>query len=210
MDHALGAGVKRLDLALHQIFIHFVAPIDKHALLHHPVTGWPEFVLKLNPLGITRDLSASETWSGEQTVVGRPNSSTAASSDGARAMQALGGVVYELLGGTLSPLSTGTDLSARYTPLANLSEQGNEALRFALAPAPPYKQAVEFLRALAEVDGLPVDIETPIVVAKPPPRPPAPAPPPPLPPRSQPSRSGAPLAIGAMLTALILIGGGLY
>ena len=50
------------------------APFDKHALLHHPVTQWPEFVLKLNPLGITRDLSASETWSGEQTVVGRPSS----------------------------------------------------------------------------------------------------------------------------------------
>ena len=209
VDHALASGIKRLDLALHQIFIHFPAPIDKHALLHHPVTGWPEFVLKLNPLGITRDLSASETWSGEQTVVGRPNSSTAASSDGARAMQALGGVVYELLGGTLSPLSTGTDLSARYTPLANLSEQGNEALRFALTPAPPYEKAVEFHRALAEVDGLPVDIEAPVPITKPAPRPPA-AVPPPLPPHSQPSRSGAPLAIAAMLTALILIGGGLY
>ncbi|MEO7318253.1 MAG: protein kinase, partial [Chthoniobacteraceae bacterium] len=122
VDHAIGAGVKRLDLALHQIFIHFAAPFDKHALLHHPVTRWPDFVLKLNPLGITRDLSASETWSGEQTVVGRPGGSTAASSDSARAMQSLGSVVYELLGGTLSPLASGSDLGSHYTPLANLSE----------------------------------------------------------------------------------------
>ncbi len=212
VDHALGAGIKKLDLALHQIFIHFAAPFDKHALLHHPVTQWPEFVLKLNPLGITRDLSASETFSGEQTVVGPPSSSTAASSDGARAMQALGGVVYELLGGTLSPLGSGSDLGSHYTPLANLSEQGNQALRFALAPAPPYKKAGDFHRALAEVDGLPVDIEAPIPVAKTAPRPSTPPPitPPPLPLRSQPSRSGAPLAIAAMLVALILIGGALY
>lgn len=217
VDHALASGVKKLDLALHQIFIHFPAPFDKHALLHHPVTQWPEFVLKLNPLGITRELSASETWSGEQTVVGRPGGSTAASSDGARAMQSLGSVVYELLGGTLSPLASGSDLGSHYTPLANLSEHGNEALRFALATSPPYKKAADFLNALAEVDGLPVDIEAPILAPKLAPRPPTPTPPPvpapvppPLPPHSQPTRSGAPLAIAAMLTALVLIGGGIY
>ena len=207
VDHAIGAGIKRLDLALHQVFIHFSAPFDKHALLHHPVTRWPEFVLKLNPLGITRDLSASETWSGQQTMVDRPRSSTAATSDSARAIQSLGGIAYELLGGTLSPLASTTDLGSHYTPLANLSEQGNEALRFALAPTPRYKNAGDFFRALAEVDGLPVDIEAPIPAAKSAARPPSP---PPLPPHSQPSRSGAPLAIAAMLTALILIGGGLY
>ena len=212
VDHALAAGIKRLDLALHQIFIHFVAPFDKHALLHHPVTQWPEFVLKLNPLGITRDLSASETWSGEQTMVGRPGASTAASTDSARAMQALGSVVYELLGGTLSPLGSGSDPGSHYTPLANLSEHGNQALRFALTPAPPYKKAGDFLRALAEVDGLPVDIETPIPIAKSAPRLPTPPPSiaPPLPPHSQPSRSGAPLAIAAMVIVLALIGSGLY
>ncbi len=213
VDHALAAGIKKLDLALHQIFIHFPAPFDKHALLHHPVTQWPEFVLKLNPLGITRDLSASETWSGEQTVVGRPGASRAVSSDSARAMQALGGVVYELLGGTLSPLASSSDIGSHYTPLANLSEHGNEALRFALTPAPPYKKADDFLRALAEVDGLPVDIEAPIPVSKPTPRPPVPPPvsaPPPLPQRIQPTRSGAPLAIAAMLVAIFLLGGGIY
>ena len=213
VDHALVSGIKKLDLALHQIFIHFPSPFDKHALLHHPVTQWPEFVLKLNPLGITRDLSASETWSGEQTVVGRPGASTAVSSDSARAMQSLGSVVYELLGGTLSPLASGSDIGSHYTPLANLSEHGNEALRFALAPAPPYKKATDFLRSLAEVDGLPVDIEAPVPFTKPAPRPPTPPPvpaPPPLPARPQPSRSGAPLAIAAMLVALALIGGGIY
>ncbi|MEO7318014.1 MAG: tetratricopeptide repeat protein, partial [Chthoniobacteraceae bacterium] len=129
----------------------------------------------------------------------------------ARAMQSLGSVVYELLGGTLSPLASGSDLGSHYTPLANLSEHGNEALRFALTPAPPYKKAGDFLRALAEVDGLPVDIEAPIPVAKSAPRPPPPPRvAPPLPPHSQPGRSGAPLAIAAMLVALILIGGGIY
>ena len=150
-----------------------------------------------------------KTWSGEQTVVGRPGASTAVSSDSARAMQSLGSVVYELLGGTLSPLASGSDIGSHYTPLANLSEHGNEALRFALAPAPPYKKATDFLRSLAEVDGLPVDIEAPVPFTKPAPRPPTPPPvpaPPPLPARPQPSRSGAPLAIAAMLVALALIG----
>ena len=84
VDHALASGINRFDLALHQIFIHFPAPFEKNALLHQPVTQWPEFVLKINPLGITRELSASETWSGQQTMVGRPSSSTAAASDSAR------------------------------------------------------------------------------------------------------------------------------
>ena len=216
VDHALAAGINRFDLALHQIFIHFAAPFDKNTLLHLPVTQWPEFVLKLNPLGITRELSASETWSGQQTMVGRPGSSTTVASDSARAMQGLGGVVYELLGGALSPLGSGTDHGGRYTPLANLSEQGNEALRHALAPAPRYQKACDFCRALAELDDLPAsEIEKPAPVAKPAPRLPEPVPaiaplPPVLPPRSEPSRSGVPLALAAMFVALILVGGGLY
>jgi TPR repeat protein len=210
--------VKRLDLALHQIFVHFSAGFDRNALLHRPVPQWPAFVLKLNPLGITRELSASETWSGQQTMVGRPGSSTMAGTEQARAIQALGAVVYELLGGTLSPLGSGADLGTRYTPLANLTEQGNEALRHALAAMPPYKKAYEFYRALAEVDDVPVDLMPPEAPARaaasagaksvaPPPAIPVP---PPLPPYSQPSRSGAPLAIAAMLVALILFGGGAY
>ena len=218
VDHALGAGIKHLDLALHQIFVHFSAPFDRRALLHQPVVRWPAFVLKLNPLGITRELSASETWSGQQTMVGRPGSSTAEASEQSRAIQALGAVVYELLGGTLSPLGSGTDLGTRYTPLANLTEQGNEALRHALAVMPPYKKAYEFYRALAEVDDVPVDLmpppgstRTPAPVAAKSIAPPPPIPvPPPLPPHSQPSRSGAPLAIAAMLVALILFCGGAW
>ena len=242
VDHALASGINRLDLGLHQTFIHFNAPFEKNTLLHQPVTQWPEFVLKLNPLGITRELSASETWSGQQTVVGRPGSSTAATSDSARAMQGLGGIVYELLGGTLSPLASGTDHGGRYTPLANLSERGNNALRQVLGAAPPYKKARDFHRALAEMDveageppARPRPAAQPVAtpLPSPAPAPPEAAPPPPLPtpppvpkpatppkprppgsptppPELRPVRSGAPLAIAAMLVALILVGAGIY
>ena len=233
VDHALASGINRFDLALHQIFIHFSEPFDKHTLLHQPVTQWPEFVLKLNPLGVTRELSASETWSGQQTMVGRPGSSTAATSDSARAMQGLGGVVYELLGGTLSPLGSSTDHGGRYTPLANLSEQGNEALRHALAPVPRYKKACDFHRALAELDAEVVEsvvrprqaippvapLTAPAPEATASPAPPVPAPqarppvspiPPPVRPERQPVRTGPPLAIAAMVVALILSFGGIY
>lgn len=154
VDFALGAGLSRLDLALHQIFVHFNEPVEKAALLRRPVVEWPGFTLKLNPLGTTRELSASETWAGGQTVVsGGPGRPQGTVDERTAALQALGTVVYELLGGTASPLGAGlTAGEQRYTPLANLSERGNEALRLALGSTPPYAKAYEFFQTLSAAE----------------------------------------------------------
>jgi TPR repeat protein len=156
VDHALGAGLKRLDLALHQVLVHFgEGPIDKGALLRQPIDQWPKFTLKLNPLGVTRDLSLSETWAGAQTMVGGLGANPGETPDvRARCIQALGAICYELLGGTLSPLGFGTSGGLRYTPLATLSEEGNNVLRRSLDPAISYPTAYEFFQSLHAIGGL--------------------------------------------------------
>ncbi|HEX8311654.1 MAG TPA: protein kinase, partial [Chthoniobacteraceae bacterium] len=155
IDHALNAGLKRLDLALHQVFVHFDhGVVGKDALLREPLEKWPPFTLKLNPLGITREVSLSETWAGGQTMVGGHTPHAAESADvRARCLQALGAITYELLGGTLSPLALTASGSFRYTPLATLSEEGNNVVRRALDPSLSYPTAYEFYRSLHELHG---------------------------------------------------------
>jgi TPR repeat protein len=156
VDHALNTGLKRLDLGLHQVFVHFAAaPVERVALLRQPVESWPSFTLKLNPLGITHELSLSETWAGAQTMVGgMAMPSNEAPDARARCIQALGAICYELLGGTLSPLAFGTPGSPRYTPLATLTEEGNNVLRRALDPSVSFPTAYEFYQTLNGLDGL--------------------------------------------------------
>jgi serine/threonine protein kinase len=159
-DFALKAGLKRLDFALHLIVIHFAQSIDKEKLMREPLAKWPPFTLKLNPLGITRELSASETWAGAQTMVHGVGSQPESGDITARYVQALGAVVYEVLGGTLSPLLlTGSVMglsSARYTPLSTLSEKGNEVLKRALDTGASFPSAEEFFTALKSIEVLEV------------------------------------------------------
>ncbi len=157
IDHALGAGLMRLDLALHQVFIHFEDPsIVKESLLQLPVQNWPAFSLKLNPLGITHELSLSATWAGRQTIVGGIAAAPNENEDiRPRYIQALAAIFYELLGGTISPFALSSQAPQRYTPLATLSEQGNDVLRRALDPTLSYASANEFaqeLRGLGELE----------------------------------------------------------
>jgi TPR repeat protein len=66
-------------------------------------------------------------------------------------------LIYELLGGSVSPLlaaSASMRGITRYSPLANLTEEGNEVLRSALDPDGPFRNAGEFYRALSAVDEL--------------------------------------------------------
>lgn len=160
VDAAVTAGLKRLDLALHQVFVHFGggSVFTKEERLRQPVGSWPEFSVKLNPLGLTRELSASETWAGRQTIAaGASPQGTAGGVDTrTRCIQALATIAYELLGGTVAPLAFGSGGALRYTPLATLSEQGNDVLRRALDPARSYPSAREFHRSLEGVGVLEV------------------------------------------------------
>jgi serine/threonine protein kinase/TPR repeat protein len=157
-DHALAAGLKCVDFALHQIAIHFPQPVDKEQLMRTPLLAWPPFTVKLNPLGVTHEIAASETWAGGQTMVQGARGAGGELDARARYVQALGAVAYELLGGAVSPLQvSGVGLGAigtRYTPLSTLSEEGNEVLKRALNPAESFASAQEFLRALKELEVL--------------------------------------------------------
>lgn len=157
-DAALAAGLKRVEFALHQILLHFGQSIDRDRLLRTPLSAWPAFTVKLNPLGITRELSASETWAGAQTMVQGAASSSGDADARPRYVQALGAVAYELLGGTLSPmvLASGSKTSVRYSPLSTLSEQGNEVLKKALDPVKTFPSAEEFFSALKAIEVLEV------------------------------------------------------
>jgi TPR repeat protein len=160
VDGALQHGVERLDLALHQIHLEFSTPLaDLDELLRQPLENWPPFEVKVNPMSITRELTLSQTWAGGQTLIGGSAEITAAApvEPGVAHTRTLAVLVYELLGGSVSPLlaaKAGSQGIARYSPLANLTEEGNEVLRSAVAPEGPYRSAGEFFRALAAVDEL--------------------------------------------------------
>ncbi|HYR57619.1 MAG TPA: protein kinase [Chthoniobacteraceae bacterium] len=157
-DHALSAGLKCIDFALHAIAIHFAQSVDKEKLLHAPLLTWPAFTVKLNPLGVTHEITASETWAGGQTMVQSAPAAGPAMSDRARYVQALGAVAYELLGGSISPLQVSgvsfDTMAAHYTPLSTLSEEGNEVLKRALNPAESFASAQEFFEALKNLEVL--------------------------------------------------------
>lgn len=172
VDHALGIGLTDLEFGLHQIQLHFPQPIEKQQLLRAPIASWPTFELKLYPLGATRDISTSQTWAGGQTMVGGQASTADDGGDvRPRYVQALAAVIYEILGGTLSPLALrgAGGPTMRYTPLATLSEEGNEVLKRALDPARSFSSAREFCEGLSRLDGLQVrrhESHAPVAPAK--------------------------------------------
>jgi serine/threonine protein kinase len=154
IDEATDRGFRNLDFSLNQIFVHFPdGEKEPERRLATPVDRWPRFLVKLNALGITREFAASDTWAGGQTIVG---DLAAAPRDPAGAparlsMQSLAAVVYELLGGALSPVMAGgssTGTVTRYVPVAALPEAGNEVLKRALDPRRSYASAGEFCKAL--------------------------------------------------------------
>jgi len=156
VDYALKRGLTGLEFGLHQLMLHFDGPFEKDKLLRAPMFKWPEFALKLYPLGVTRDLNAGRTWAG-QTMVGGAASSDADGADAkGRYIRSLATVIYELLGGTISPLMLGGAgmPASRYTPLSTLTEEGNEVLKRALDPAQSFGGAKEFCDALAQPDGM--------------------------------------------------------
>lgn len=158
-DEALRLGLTSLEFGLHQLHIHFSEPVEKEKLLRSKLSTWPAFQLKLYPLGATRDFAASQTWAGGQTMVGGGEKSAAAGGDvRPHYVQALGAVTYEILGGTLSPLTlrAAGGPTLRYTPLSTLSEEGNEVLRQALDPSRSFPSAKAFSDALAGLSGLQV------------------------------------------------------
>ena len=159
VDHALVLGLSGLEFGLHQVHLHFPQAIEKDKILHTPVGSWPAFELKLYPLGATRDIATSQTWAGAQTMVGSAAGNRGEGvDDRPRYIQALAAIMYEILGGTLSPLTLrgAGGPAMRYTPLSTLSEEGNEMLKRALDPTRSFSSAADFSDTLGKLDGLQV------------------------------------------------------
>jgi len=149
IDFALEAGVRRLDLGLHQILVHFPSAADpQRNLLRASVETWPEAIVKVNPLDVAREQSLSETWSGGQTMTGS-FSGNSRNAVAASVLQTLGRVVYELLGGTL-PAMVMPGFAPRYVPLTTLSEAGNAVMKRTFNPTESFSSVSEFVAALAE------------------------------------------------------------
>ncbi len=205
-DAALAAGLRRVDFALHQIRLHFTEASDKDTLLRQPVGAWPPFTAKLNPLGIAHELSLSQTWAGGETMVGGLQRGGGEERDPrATTVQALGAIVYEMLGGTVPP--GGVAMARSYTPLATLSEEGNAVLKRALNPAVSFPSAESFHRALAEIEVLDlkrVESRAPAPAAN---RPARPVTPPPLPPMP---RRKVPVAFFGGVATVLAIGAAVY
>jgi serine/threonine protein kinase/TPR repeat protein len=147
VDEATARGFRHLDFSLNQIFVHFFEPEKEPGRrLAIPVDRWPRFLVKVNPLGITRDFATSDTWAGGQTLVGEFTAAPPRDLAGApagQAIQSLAAVVYELLGG-----AAGGQQVSRYIPVAALPEAGNTVLKKALDPRSGYASAADFRMAL--------------------------------------------------------------
>jgi serine/threonine protein kinase len=145
VDEARAADLM-LEMSLRDIFVHFpdgLAALSADVVLHCPLDEWPAFVVKLDALGKAKELEASATWFGERPLAGNQTPH--------HDIIHLGIVTYELLGGT----------AGTFTPLANLSEDGNRILRQCLTPGRSYPTGRDFynaLSALADVSPPPATV----------------------------------------------------
>lgn len=145
LDHALAAGIERLDLALHHVLIHFPSQESaRDALLHESVDLWPEHVVKINPLATWRSLVSLTGAAGQTVVRGLERHADTLMHGRVGAIQSFGAVIYELLGGVPTASS-----SRHYTPLAALSEATNSVLRRAILTPESFKSAAEFVQLFA-------------------------------------------------------------
>jgi serine/threonine protein kinase len=163
VDQARAAGLM-LEMSLRDIFVHFpegFAALSADVVLHCPLDEWPAFVVKLDALGNAKELESSATWFGDRPLAGNQTPH--------HDIIQLGIVTYELLGGT----------AGTFTPLANLSEDGNRILRQCLTPGRSYPTGRDFynaLNALSDISSPPTTISEatqaqPIAPSRPPPAP---------------------------------------
>ncbi len=135
IDAALAAQPARMNVGLPQLFVHFPeCETSPDNFLRNAIATWPDFVVKFDALAISRDRFAI-TWAGGQTVVGAGRGG----SGPAQIVREFGIVVYEMLGGV--PAMIGP---RQYTPLASISEAGNEILRRAIVAPESFASASEF------------------------------------------------------------------
>ena len=193
-----------LEMNLRDILVHFPegwTEPNAEVALHCPLDEWPAFVVKLDALGIAKELETSATWYGERPLGGNQ----AQNHD----IIQLGIVTYELLGGN----------AGSFTPLANLSEDGNRILRQCLTPGRSYPTGLDFYNALNSLtDVTPTHSDAIALSAQPSPSQQIPSPEvspptpitPPAPDPPGPPRRNLLLPIILGLLAILALGGLLY
>ena len=179
-DHAAAHGMsQRLDFAPHQVLIHF--PGDRvndgsetplRPVPLGPLSGWPDWQVKLDPLSTARSASDLLTWAGDMTLLPEteklPTRDTHSSIAGwtpetDRSLMALGRLVYEMLGGGVTgggPL--------RYVNRPALSEEANAVLGRCVNGDDGFASAAEFYGTLARSAGFDPDTLRPFISAPPP------------------------------------------
>ncbi len=125
----------RLALELRDVFVHFpegFTEADEQVILRCPLAEWPAYVVKLDPLGSLDEMEEKHA-SCERTVVNAPERCRPA------AIAQLASLTYDLLGGK----------PGASAPLANVSEDGNDALRKALTGRDHFPSARAFVETLS-------------------------------------------------------------
>ena len=113
---------------LGKIFVQFDPATSPEKLLTEPVSAWPAFALKVNPLAI-RAVGSDPARDTTRTLIAQPHAATASGDSGGPRL--LADLLYELLGGRQREPD-----HRRYSPLSALGEAGNGVLRRALLAAP--------------------------------------------------------------------------
>lgn len=112
-------------------------------VLRASVTEWPAFTIKVDPLSVVT-LDEVRLVEPTQTLVELSTGDIAP-----RPVHQLARLIYELLGGVRASLRPAPGLP-RFTPLANLSELGNNVLRQGMNEPEKFPSALDFLSELAE------------------------------------------------------------
>jgi serine/threonine protein kinase len=124
------------EMKLRDIYLHFPESFAEPVagiVLRCPLDEWPTFIVKMSLLEKIKGLDASALPLEEQTIISdvKPQ----------RDVVQLGILTYELLGGK----------PGGFSPLANVSEKGNEILRQCLTPDRSFSSAAEFYDSLRGV-----------------------------------------------------------
>jgi serine/threonine protein kinase/ActR/RegA family two-component response regulator len=152
LDYALRSGLKFVSLSLAETFVHFAdteSVPSETMLLQRPVAEWPGFHVRLHPLSGVKGPMPDETWGGDHTVVGGLLARAPVAEDSpSRYIRELAALTYELLGGSRT-------VSARYVPLAAVTEEGNEVLHRGLTNPGSFETARSFYDTLHQTEGGP-------------------------------------------------------
>ncbi len=135
-----------VSLPLRSLFVEIPKlPGNCRTLLRTPVSGWPPFLVKADPLALSL-WWRPDSFEPTITVVDRRTGDAEPA-----AAQYLAMATYELLGGALHGSAVGTECG-RSPPLVTLSEAGNRLLQQALTDRKRFSSATQFVKELQAVE----------------------------------------------------------